>query len=194
MTDPPDDTTRILADLCAGREQAADDLLPLVYGELRALAASYLRQERSGHTLQPTALVHEAYLRLVGQTRVEWQGRAHFIAVAAEAIRRVLVDHARKRHAAKRGNDPERLTLSGVDGMLPERPEIDLIALDDALGRLATWQDRQAQVVKLRFFGGLSWDEIAYVLGASRSTVTQDWTFAKAWLLSELAGDAAHDA
>ena len=192
MTGPPDDTTRILADLCAGREKAADHLLPLVYGELRAMAASYLRQERSGHTLQPTALVHEAYLRLVDQTKVEWQSRAHFIAVAAEAIRRVLVDHARKRKAAKRGNDPERLTLSGVD-VLPERAEIDLLALDEALERLATWQDRQAQVVKLRFFGGLSWDDIAYVLGASRSTVTQDWTFAKAWLLSELAGDTTHE-
>ena len=193
MRGPADDTTRILADLCAGREKAADRLLPLVYDELRALAASYLRQERSGHTLQPTALVHEAYLRLVDQTSVEWQGRAHFLAVAAEAIRRVLVDHARKRKAAKRGRAGKRLTLSAI-GTLPERPEIDLLALDEALERLNTWQERQAQVVKLRFFGGLTWDDIAHVLGASRSTVTQDWTFAKAWLLSELAGDAAHGA
>ena len=187
MPAPELETTRILSELSGGRQSAADELLPLVYRELRVLAASHLRRERKDHTLAPTALVHEAYLRLVEQTRTNWHDRAHFFAVAAEAIRRVLVDHARKRGAVKRGRDWRRVTLG--DAMVDDQPrQVDVIALNDALDKLQQLHERQSQVVQLRYFAGLTTEETAYVLGVNRSTVVDDWAVARAWLLSELGG------
>jgi RNA polymerase sigma-70 factor (ECF subfamily) len=180
--------TRILSDLRAGDGSSANKLVPLVYNELRALAASKLSQERAGHTLQPTALAHEAYLKLIDQTRVEWQGRAHFLAVAAEVIRRILVDHARAHQAAKRGGG-RRLSLNtaGVEAAaaLPAAG-IDLLDLDVALAELATLDHRQARGVELRFFGGLDVRETAEVLGVSERTVKGDWRIARAWLRDRL--------
>lgn len=178
-------STRIVSEIASGDRSAAGRLMPLVYDELRALAASYLRRERRGHTLQPTALVHEAYLKMVDQRAACWSGRAHFFAVAAEAIRRILVDHARGRGTAKRGGGRERVTLSGIDAVGTDA-EVDLIVLDDALTRLQTLHPRQAEVVKMRYFAGLTGAETAEALGVSRSTVVDDWTVARAWLLSEL--------
>jgi RNA polymerase sigma factor (TIGR02999 family) len=178
------DPKPLIAELSRG-PSAAEALIPLVYDELRGLAAAQLRRERSDHTLQPTALVHEAFLKLAQQTEVTWQNRAHFFAVAAEAIRRILIDYARKRNSAKRGGDWQRVTL--WDGAAQTAPqEADLLALGDALDRLERLHPRQAQVVKLRYFGGLTSEESAYVLNVSRSTVADDWTVARAWLLSEL--------
>jgi RNA polymerase sigma factor (TIGR02999 family) len=189
MADSKDATTFLDA-LADGDRRAADGLMPLVYDELRALAARHLRREPINHTLQPTAIVNEAYLRMVDQTRVDWKNRAHFLAVAATAIRRVLIDHARKRNSAKRGENWQRVTLGDVaDGEPAAR--LDLLALDDALTELERLSERQCRVVQLRFFGGLTNEEIAHVLGISRSTVVDDWTVAKAWLLSELSVD--HD-
>jgi RNA polymerase sigma-70 factor (ECF subfamily) len=188
--------TAMLAAVRQGDADAASQLLPLVYDELRSLAGRMLRREFPGHTLQPTAIVHEAYLRLIDQTRTDWQDRTHFCSIAAEAIRRVLVDHARKRNAIKRGGRsphgerPERLTLSGVE-VSPAVSQVDLLALDDALGQLERMHERQAKVVKLRFFAGLTNEEIACVLGVSRSTVADDWTAARAWLLSRLSEGSA---
>lgn len=165
-------------------------LADAVYAELRALAAHYLQQERVGHTLQPTALVHEAYLRLAEQTRAKWQSKAHFVAVAAEIMRRVLVDHARAAGALKRGGPNRRVTLdtSAIDS---ERPEIDLLALDDALKRLAALEERHARVVELRFFGGLSVPQTAEILGVSTRSVENDWHMARAWLRRELTDSAS---
>lgn len=160
--------------------------MPLIYDELRALAAARLRNERLGHTLQPTALVHEAYLRLAGQTRAVFRDRDHFFAVAAEALRRVLVDYARARQAGKRRAEGPRLTLASEPGAEDAREELDLIELDDALTRLAARSERQARVVELRYFAGLSVDETAAVLGVSEGTVKGDWRVARAWLEREL--------
>ncbi len=196
------DTSPLTKTLCSARKgntDAAAQLLPLVYDELRAVAGRLLRREAPGHSLQPTAIVHEAYLRLIDQSRADWRDRAHFCAVAAEAIRRVLVDHARKRHALKRGGSGRngvienerkrhewgRLSLSGIH-VLPSVQQIDLLALNEALEQLEEMHERQASVVKLRFFGGLTNEEIAHHLGVHRSTVVDDWTAAKAWLLSRL--------
>ncbi len=175
----------ILHDLSAGDQRAADHLMPLVYDELRMLAARHLRREAANHTLQPTAIANEAYLRMVDQTRVDWKDRAHFLAVAATAVRRILIDHARKRNSAKRGNDWQRVTLGDI-GANEDVARLDLLALEDALESLAKLSERQCRVVQLRFFGGLTNEEIAHVLGVSRSTVVDDWTIAKAWLSSEL--------
>jgi RNA polymerase sigma factor (TIGR02999 family) len=158
--------------------------MPLVYEELRALAESYLQRERPDHTLQATALVHEAYMRLVKQEEVEWQSRAHFFAVAAQAIRRILVDHARGHLSAKRGGDRKRVRLD-QDLALPE-PDLDLLALDEALEELARLHERQARIVELRFFGGLSLKEVAEYLGLSSRTIDGDWYMARAWLRSKL--------
>jgi RNA polymerase sigma factor (TIGR02999 family) len=183
--------TEIVAGLSgAGNAGAAtpDELLPLVYDELRLLARRYLSRERPGHTLQPTALVHEAYLRLVDQTRVNWQGRTHFFAVGARVMRNLLIDHARARGRAKRGGEWHRVTLA--DGVAPfEDGDLDheqLLALNGALDRLAALDERQARVVELRFFGGLTVAEVAHLLGVSRRTVEGDWTHARAWLKREL--------
>jgi RNA polymerase sigma-70 factor, ECF subfamily len=166
-----------------------EHLLPLIYDELRSLAADFLRRERSGHTLQPTALVHEAYLRMVDQRRIDWSNRAQFVGLAAVMMRRVLVNHARDRIAAKRGGEGERVPLTIVAEQMGA-PEVDLLGLHDALDRLAAIDARKAQIVELRFFGGLTMEEIAAALGLSLATVERDWTFARAWLyraMSEVA-------
>jgi RNA polymerase sigma factor (TIGR02999 family) len=178
-------TTQILIDLSKGEPSAASRLIPLVYDELRALAARYMEQERPNHTLQATAVVHEAYLKLIDQSRVDWKNRAHFFAVAAEMIRRVLVDHARKHLAAKRGGSAQRIALSDAMG-LPDATEIDLVDLDEALERLGELNERHRRVVELRFFGGLSAVETAHVLEVSPQTVRSDWRMARAWLQQHL--------
>jgi RNA polymerase sigma factor (TIGR02999 family) len=165
-----------------------DELLPLVYGELRRQAARHLGAQAPGHTLQPTALVHEVYLRLVDQPTVEWEGRAHFFGVAAKAMRSVLVDYARARHAAKRGGRARAITLGAAQGVArgTADAEVDVLALDEALSGLAALDPRQAQVVELRYFGGLSIEETAHVLGVSGATVERDWKTARLWLRREL--------
>jgi RNA polymerase sigma-70 factor, ECF subfamily len=184
------DLTQILNRATAGDDSAVNRLMPLVYDELRALAQSYLSQERSDHTLQATALVHEAYLRLVKQSDVEWKGRAHFFAVAAQAIRRILVDYARGHDRAKRGGQSQRVLLEEDSALLPER-DLDLVALDESLVKLAELNARQAQIVELRFFGGLTLKEIADYLGVSSRTVDGDWSMARAWLRRALQADDA---
>lgn len=180
-----DEATQALAALSRGEEQAAQRLLPLVYGELRALAGSYFRRQRSDHTLQPTALVHEAFVRLVDQTGVHWKDRAHFFAIAATAMRQILTDHARRRAALKRGGDRAKVSLDGAAAPTPDE-EVDLVALDEVLTRLMTLDPRKHRVVELRFFGGLSVDEVAEVLGVSKTTVESDWRAARAWMSAEL--------
>ncbi|HWQ54638.1 MAG TPA: sigma-70 family RNA polymerase sigma factor [Bryobacteraceae bacterium] len=182
--------TQLLADWGRGDAGALERLTPLVYGELKRLAARYLRRERSDHTLQSTALVHEAYLRLVDQRSVAWQNRAHFFGVAAQLIRRILVDHARGKHAAKRGANAVKLSLEDVMEVPRQRP-LDLVALDDALETLAQLDPQQGRIVELRFFAGLSIEETAEVLHISPATVKRDWTAAKAWLYRDLSGKAA---
>jgi RNA polymerase sigma factor (TIGR02999 family) len=180
-----EDLTGILNRASRGDDSAVNRLMPLVYDQLRALAESYLRQERPDHTLQATALVHEAYVRLVRQEEVEWQSRAHFFAVAAQAIRRILVDHARGRQRAKRGGDRQRVRLE-EDIALAKGRDLDLLALDEAMEKLATLHERQARIVELRFFGGLSLKDVAKFLGISPRTVDGDWSMARAWLKREL--------
>ena len=180
---PSSDVTRLLLDVSSGRREATDELLPLVYAELRDLAARLLRSERSDHTLQPTALVHEAYLRLVDQRVGTWENRAHFLGIAAGAMRRILVDHARRRGTAKRRG--ARVTLD--DAVAPATgPSVDLVEIDAALARLADLDPRQARVVELRFFGGLTVEETAAVVGVGTATIKRDWTVARAWLHREL--------
>jgi len=185
MADVREDVTQVLAQLRDGDQRAADKLLPMVYDEFRALARHYLGQERANHTLQPTALVHEAYLKLVDQTRVDWQGKSHFFAVAAQAMRRILVDHARSRQRDKRGGGRARVALDEAVALSPQKDE-DVLALDEVLERLGKLDPRQAKVVELRFFGGMSVEEVAQALGVSKRTVEGDWTFARAWLAREL--------
>ena len=186
MTEPSQlEVTRLLVRLTDGDRGVLDELLPLIYGELRRLAAGYLRRERVGHTLQPTALVHEAYLRLVDQTQVRWQNRAHFLGVAAQMMRRILVDHARGQRAEKRGGDFQKLSLDENIDVSGERAS-DLVALDEALQRLAEFDPQKARVVELRFFGGLSVEETAEVLGVSAPTVKRQWRMAKAWLYGQV--------
>ena len=187
----PDRVTALLVEATGGDKSAVDRLLPLIYDDLRGLAVGAMRSERRGHTLQPTALIHEAYLRLVDQTRVQWRDRAHFFAVAATVIRRVLVDHARGRGAAKRGGGRERVSLDQADPVA-ESPDVDVLALDEAMNRLAGFDARKSRVVELRFFGGLGIDDTAEVLGVSHATVERDWSLARAWLFRELDGGAAH--
>jgi RNA polymerase sigma factor (TIGR02999 family) len=177
--------TQLLIEWNNGRNGALEDLLPLVYGALRRLAAQRLRRERPDHTLQPTALVHEAYLRLVDQRQVRWQNRAHFYGVAAHVMGRILVDRARARNADKRGAGWERVTLVG-DRTPSESRDVDVLALDDALKRLATLDPQQERIVELRYFGGLTLDETAEVMGISTATVKREWVIAKAWLRAEL--------
>ena len=193
-TDPPDPTTPGferqpgLAS-SAGDRQAFDQMFPVVYDELHRLAAQYLRRERPDHTLQPTALVNEAYLRLVNQRRVDWRNRAQFVGVAAGMMRRILVNQARDRAAAKRPNARERVSLSLAESSA-DASTVDVIALEDALNRLTALDPRKAKVVELRFFGGLTMDEIAEVLAISVATVEREWSFARAWLYDALEGDA----
>jgi len=171
-----------------GDERAREQMLPLVYDELRRLAASYLRRERPGHTLQPTALVHEAYVRLIDQRQVDWSNRAQFIGLAAVMMRRVLVNHARDRVADKRGGGAEHVPLTVAGDHIGGPPEIDFLDLHDALERLAGLDPRKNQIVELKFFGGLTTEEIAEALGVSRATVEREWTFTRAWLYREVSG------
>ncbi len=183
----PGEVTRLLLEWKGGDAAALDRLLPLVYAELRRIAARHLRHERPGHTLQPTALVHEAYLRLVSAPELEWQDRAHFFGVAARLMRQILVDHARARQRAKRGGEVRKVSLDEA----PEArvtADVDLLALDEALGRLADLDPQQSRVVELRYFGGLTTEETAEVVGVSPATVKREWTLAKAWLRRELGG------
>lgn len=183
--------TRLLADWSNGDRQALEKLTPLVYDELRRLAGRYLRQERAGHTLQSTALVHEAYMKLVGQNNVRWQNRAHFFGIAAQMIRRILVDYARARKADKRGSGAERLSLDEAIA-LPGGQDLDLVALDDALDGLAKIDARQSRLVELRFFAGLTIEETAEVMQMSLATAKRDWVSAKAWLSREVRRQSAH--
>jgi RNA polymerase sigma factor (TIGR02999 family) len=183
--------TRLLADWSNGDRQALEKLTPLVYDELRRLAARYLRQERSDHTLQSTALVHEAYMKLVGQNNVRWQNRAHFFGIAAQMIRRILVDYARARRAEKRGSGVDALSLDEAIA-LPGGKDLDLVALDDALEGLAKIDERQSRLVELRFFTGLTIEETAEVLQMSVATAKRDWVSAKAWLAREIRRQSAH--
>ncbi|HEX3321407.1 MAG TPA: sigma-70 family RNA polymerase sigma factor [Terriglobales bacterium] len=179
------DVTRLLIEWTGGSQHAMEELLPLVYDELRRLAGSYLRRERSDHTLQSTALVHEAYLRMVDQRNVTWQGRAHFFAIAAQMMRRILVDHARGRDAAKRGSGACKITLD--EGLLaPAERDINLVALDQALEMLAKLDPKQARIVELRFFAGLSIEDAAEILKISPATVKREWAMAKAFLTRQM--------
>jgi RNA polymerase sigma-70 factor (ECF subfamily) len=185
MVAPTDDVTQLLQDWRGGDEAALEKLTRLVYDELRRLAARYLRGERRNHTLQGTALVHEAYMRLVGYTELEWQNRAHFFGVAARVMRQILIDHARKRQADKRGGGKQDVRLEEAVVFSAERPE-SLIALDDALESLALLDPEKSRIIELRYFGGLAIEEIAEVTGASVSTVRRHMRMAEAWLHREL--------
>jgi RNA polymerase sigma factor (TIGR02999 family) len=182
------DVTQLLLRMEHGDRHATDLLLPVVYRELRRLAAGYLQRERGGHTLQPTALVHEAYMRMVDQSRVQWQNRAHFFGVAAQMMRRVLVDHARSQGASKRGGDVEKTPL-GEDLVASIERNSELVAIDDALTALEQFDPVKAKVVELRFFGGLSIEETAAATGVSVATVNRQWRMAKAWLFAQLQKD-----
>jgi RNA polymerase sigma factor (TIGR02999 family) len=185
-----DEVTRLLVDWSKGDLAAQEQLLPLVYDELRRLAAAYMRRERRDHTLQPTALVHEAYLRLIDQDRVDWKNRAQFVGVAAMMMRRILFNHARDRAAAKRGGEAARVPLT-LAGDVFRRAEVDALALHHALDRLAALDPRKSRIVELKFFGGLTADEIASALELSRATVEREWSFARAWLYDAMAGQPA---
>lgn len=181
------DITLILCEWSAGSREALDKLMPIVYDELRRQASRYLRGERPGHTLQTTALVNEAYLRLIDTSRMNWQSRAHFFAVAANMMRRILVDFARSRNYQKRGGGAIRVSLVHAENISKDKSE-DLVALDEALNTLAAFDERKAKVVEMRFFGGLSVEETAEVLKVSQDTILRDWRLAKVWLLRELTG------
>jgi RNA polymerase sigma factor (TIGR02999 family) len=184
-TEGPKDVTVLLAKWGEGDREALDALTPLVYNELRKLAKSYLRRERAGHTLEGTALVHEAYLRLIDQREVQWRNRNHFFALAAELIRRILVDHARARIAAKRGGNNIKLSLDEAITPVDEK-DLDLLALNDALDMLARTDAQQSRIVELRYFAGLTIEETADVLQISTATVKRDWVMAKAFLKREM--------
>lgn len=184
----PGEVTRLLDRAKRGEPAAVERLLPLIYDELKSVARGFMRGERPGHTLQPTALVHEAYMRLVDVDKMDWQGRAHFVAMAARLMRRVLIDHARRRRAEKRGGNAVRVEFDeGFPAVADGRLE-ELLALEEAISRLAELDPRQAQAVELRYFGGLSVEETAAVLGVSAKTVKRDWAVARAWLQAELRG------
>lgn len=186
MTDDKAQVTELLVRFQKGDGIALKELFPIVYDELRRIAAGYMKRENPGHTLQATALVNEAYFRLVDQKAVQWQNRAHFYGVAAQIMRRILCDHARARHAEKRGGDAARLSLDEALDLGVDQGTPDLMALDVALNKLAELSERQAKVVEMRFFAGLSVEEVAEALNSSPATIKRDWTFAKAWLHKEL--------
>lgn len=184
----PSHVTQLLDEARAGKAEALNRLLPLVYTELRRVAAAYMRRERESQTLQATALVHEAYLRLMGEQKVAWQNRAHFCAIAAQSMREILVERARARHAQKRGGHWHRITLT--DARLgSDPPPLDVLSLDEALTRLAAFDPARARLVELRFFGGLTIEETAEALGQSPATVKRGWALARAWLKRELEGE-----
>lgn len=184
-TPAPNEVTQLLIDCSKGSQDAFKQLFPLVYEELRRLAHRYMTQERPGHTLQTTAVVHEAYLRLIDQKHVQWQNRAHFFAIASQMMRRILITHAQSHAYAKRGGGALKVSLDEAAVLSQERAS-ELIALDEALKGLTAIDPRRSQVVELRFFGGLSNEEIAEVLNISTNTVTRDWNVAKAWLYREM--------
>ena len=179
------EVTKLLQEWTNGEEQALDRLVPQIHRELRKLAASYLRKERPDHTLQPTALVNEAFLKLIDQRAVRWQNRAHFFGIAAQAMRRILVDHARAHAASKRGDGARKVPLEDAE-LVGGAVDIDLLALDEALTRLAAIDAQQSRVVELRFFGGLTMEETAEVMHISPATVGREWRMAKAWLFAEM--------
>ena len=183
----PNEITRMLIELTDGNRDVVDQILPHIYDELKRLASSYLRRERSDHTLQPTALVHEAYMKLIDQKRVHWQNRAHFFGIAAQVMRRILLDHARKHQAGKRGGEVEKLPIEEEILVVSHDKSAELIALDDALQELAKLDEQKAKVVELRYFGGLSIEETAEVMGVSVPTINRQWRMAKAWLYSQIA-------
>ncbi len=188
MNDNPGNITQLLKDYQTGNKDALDAMFPLVYDELRKLAASRLRSERDDHTLQATALVHEAYLRLIEQEKQTWQNRAHFFGLAAEMMRRILVNHAVKRNADKRFGSQTRLALDEMIDFTHGQ-DVNLVLLDEALNKLAEFDPKQAKIVELKFFGGLTNEEIAEVTGVSDSTVKREWRVAKAWLHDQLKGE-----
>jgi RNA polymerase sigma factor (TIGR02999 family) len=193
MTEPsPGQATRLLIDWSGGDTAALQKLTPLIYDELHRLAHRFLRRERGGHTLQPTALVNEAYLRLVDQRDLRWQNRAHFFAIAAQLMRRILIDYARRRQYAKRGGGAPHVSLDEA-AVLSEERAADLIALDDALDSLASIDPQQSRVVELRFFGGLTVEETAEVLKLSHDMVKREWSTAKAWLYREMSSGGPRD-
>ena len=178
--------TEMLHQWTLGKTEVMNELLPLIYGELHKRAKAYLRRERQNHTLQPTALVHEAYLKLIDQRDDNWQSREHFFAIAAQAMRRILVDHARNRHRLKRGGTSEDLPLEEALLNVADESNVDLIALDEAMAKLAEFDPQRERIVELRYFGGLTVDEAAKALGISRATAARDWQVAKAWLHREM--------
>jgi RNA polymerase sigma factor (TIGR02999 family) len=184
---PPHEITQLLAEWSEGNQAALDQLYPLVYNELRRLAHGYLRRERKGHTLQTTALINEAYLRLVDQKHVHWANRSHFFGISAQIMRRILIDHARRYDYAKRGGGAQRISLDEAAVVAKQRGRA-LLMLDEALKSLAKIDPRRSQVVELRYFGGLNNEEIAGVLKISENTVMRDWNMARAWLYQELSG------
>ena len=184
---PEHDVTLLLQRMRVGDSDAASDLIPLIYKELHVIAAKHMRHERPNHTLQSTVLVHEAFLQLAGTSKVDWQSRAHFFALASRVMRRVLVDHARAVNADKRPGAHQQVELDSGIGA-PEKV-VDLLALNEALERLATWDQRQSQIVEMRFFAGLNFEEIAEVMGIAERTAKRDWTMARAWLHTELTKD-----
>jgi len=179
------DVTSLLKKLADGNQEAAGELIPVIYQELHRLAVGHLRHERPDHTLQPTALVHEAYIKLVAQRNADWQSRAHFFAVASQLMRRILVDYARRQLRAKRGGRQAKLSLDEVLLVSPDRPD-KMLALDECLTRLEKLDARQGRIVELRYFAGLTVEEAAEILGVSATTVRREWTSAKAWLYGEL--------
>jgi RNA polymerase sigma-70 factor (ECF subfamily) len=187
----PEEVSRLLAECSYGNQAAFNKLLPLVYDELHRLASAYMSRERRDHTLQTTALVNEAYLRLVDQNRARWQDRVHFLAIASKVMRQILIDHARTHGRAKRGGGEQRISLDEV-AVVSEQRSAELLALDEALRKLAEVDRRKSDVVELRFFGGLTIEEAAEVLKVTPKTVTRDWNMARAWLLREISRGGNH--
>ena len=183
--------TQLLAEWSDGNQAALDKLYPLVYDELHRLARRYMSRERKGHTLQTTALIHEAYVRLVDQRNVHWANRSHFFAISAQIMRRILIDHARRHAYAKRGGGAQQVSLEEVAAVAPDQGR-EMVRLDEALKSLAEMDPRRSQVVELRYFGGLNNEEIAGVLHISENTVTRDWNMARAWLYQQLSENAAN--
>ena len=192
MAQTSQNVTQLLIGWSNGDREALDALLPVVYEELRKQAANYLRRERVGHTLQTTALIHEAYLKLVDQKNVHWQNRAHFFGIAAQLMRRILVDHARTKKRAKRGGSNIRVSFNEANVLAP-RQNLDIVALDEALERLSEIDEQQSRIVELRFFSGLTVEETAAVLAISPATVKRDWSMAKAWLHREISAVIEHE-
>lgn len=193
MPETRGDVTVLLGKLRAGKEDAADQLVPLIYNELRRIAGAQMRRERSGHTLQATAVVHEAYMRLAGEQEIQWQNRAHFFAIAARVMRQVLLDYARQRHASKRGGEAARKVDIDAELMVEDDRLDDVLAMDELLGRLSKIDPQHARIAELRYFAGLNVEETAEAMGISATTVKREWRLAKAWLHRELTARSPDD-